>query len=351
MLLDKLKHFFSWWGTGLYLGLPGPLRQLFRSEQPRLNLRVLDDSRLAVRWRTEGKQKECGEYDLDGGAFDFERVAKKCARSKKYLLELMLDNKQALHLQHAFPEAVQDNIQQVVSYQLDRLTPFTAEAAYFDARVARHDKVKKEVVADIYVTPKVAVEKIFNRLRAAGVPEIDVVSTMNGAVSLRNGLERTKAKAESTSWSKVPFYFFMLALIVSLAAPVLYKQRRVDQITEATNELKRDASSQLEIRDKLLAAEEALAFLQERRRTSPVALDVVERLSAEIPQHTWLERLELEGRQVHIRGESNKALTLIDTLEESPYFARVSFKSPVTRSKENGKDKFHIQARVEVDNE
>ncbi len=352
MLFSKLKLFFNWWGNGLYRGLPGPLRRMFRSEQPRLSLQVINDNRLNVSWRADGKQKNRGEYSLTSDDFNFEQIAKKYTRRKKHLLELILDRKQTLHLQHAFPEAARDNIEQVVSYQLDRLTPFTADNAYFNARVARHDKAKKEVAADIYVTPKAVVDKLLTRLQAAGVPAVDVVSALDGSISLRNGRgAKPLATEKGVSWSKVPLYFFIFALIASLAAPIMYKQRRVDQITVATKEMRRGAADQLEIRDKLLAAEEALMFLEERRRTSPVALDVVERLSAEIPKHTWLERLELEGQQVHIRGESNRALSLIDTLEESPHFSRVSFKSPVTRSKENGKDKFHIQARVELNNE
>ena len=352
MLFSKLKLFFNWWGSGLYHGLPGSLRRMFRSEQPRLSLELADDDRLNMSWCADGKRKKRKDYHLRSDGFDYQRAAKKCARRKKYLLELVLDEKQTLHLKHTFPEVARDNIEQVVSYQLDRLTPFTADNAYFSARVAKHDKVKQEVEADIYVTPKAVVDKLFDRLQTAGVPTIDVVSALNGSMRLRNGRQvKASAADQGMPWSKVPLYFCLFALIASLAAPILYKQRRVDQITEATVELKRGAADQLAIRDKLLAAEEALRFLEERRRTSPVALDVVERLSAEIPEHTWLERLELEGREVHIRGESNLALTLIDTLEESQHFSRVSFRSPVTRSKESGKDKFHIQARVELKHE
>lgn len=347
MLLEKIKAFFSWWGEGLYLGLPQSLRQLFRAELPRLSLSLLDNHLLKLSWNNDGKHSECGQFDLTESNFDFNHAVKKCSRGRKYLLELNLDNRQALYLQHTFPEGVQDNIQQVVAYQLDRLTPFSADQAYFDASVAKYDKVKKEVVADIYVTPKAAVDRVFARLREAGVPEIDLVSTRNGMVSLRNGLQSTRRAVESSGWSAVPLYFFIAALVLSLAGPVLYKQRRLDQIDEAITDLRQGSAAQLEVREKLLAAEEALAFLEQRRKTIPVALDVVEKLSAEIPEHTWLERLELDGHEIQIRGESNKALTLIDTLEESPNFARVSFKSPVTRSKDSGKDKFHIQARVE----
>ncbi len=348
MLLDKLKKFFSWWGEGLYLGLPVSLRKLFRSEQPRLMLQPLSDQQLAIFWRQDGKQKSCGEYDLERGAFDFQRIVKKCTRSKNYLLELVLDRRQTLYLQHSFPEAAQDNIKQVVSYQLDRLTPFTAEAAYYDAQVSQRDKSKKAVIADIFVAPKTLIDNLSAQLGGIGVPEFDRVSVAGTDASLSHGRQALSQQSVTRSWSRIPLYCFLAALVLSLAVPVLYKQRRVNQIETALNELKRGAAEQLAVRDKLLAAEDALGFLRERRRTSPVALDVVEWLSAEIPAHTWLERLELEGTQVQIRGESARALTLIDTLEESRHFKRVSFKSPVTRSKNSGKDKFHIQAQVEV---
>lgn len=348
MSLNKLKNFFSWWGEGLYLGLPGALRRLFRSEQPRLMLQPLNGQRLAVHWWNDGKQKSCGEYDLAQGAFDFQRMAKKCVRHKKYLLELVLDQQQSLHLQHRFPEAAQDNIKQVVSYQLDRLTPFTAESAYYDAHITRRDKAKKEVIADIHVAPKTWVDSVSAQLKNAGIPRFDRISVAGTDTSLSQGRNTLNSQNTAQSWSRVPLYFFVAALILSLVVPVLYKQRRINQIETALSDLKRDAAAQLEVRDKLLAAEDALVFLRERRRTSPVALDVVERLSAEIPVHTWLERLELEGTQIQVRGESRRALTLIDTLEESRHFKRVSFKSPVTRSKDSNKDKFHIQAQVEM---
>lgn len=344
MIIDKLKLFLNWWGENLYRGLPSSLRGMFRSSIPSLGLRLLGNQRVAVSWVHDGKRRECGEYDLDG-AFDFQRIAKKHARSRKYLLELGLEDGQTLHLQHSFPEAVQENLKQVVGYQLDRLTPFTLDSVYFDAKVARHDKAHKSVLADIYVAPRVAVERLLEQLRAAGVPEVDVLSAAGSNARLTRGLET--AQPTTASWSRIPLYFFLLALAVALTAPIIYKQRRLEQIDGALASVQQSAAAQLEVRDKLLAAEEALGFLGEQRKSSPVMLDVVERLSEEIPPHTWLERLEIDGQQVQLRGESDQALSLIDTLEESPHFTKVSFKSPVTRSSTSGKDKFHIQATVE----
>lgn len=346
-MIAKLKQFMSWWGESLYRGLPSSFRGLFRASQPSLNL-YMANNRLALSWQQDGKRRECGEHLLDD-AFDFARIAKKAVRSRNYQLKLELDEKQALHLKHTFPEGVQDNIKQVVAYQLDRITPFTLDSAYFDAKVAKHDKANKLVIADIFVSPKVYVEQYLAKLRALGVPEIDVISAISTPSQLTKGLASTATPPAPASL--IPFSLFILALIASLTVPLFYKERRLDQIDEAIASLQQKASAQIEVRDKLLAAEETLTFIGEKRKTEPVMLDVVEHLSAEIPAHTWIERLEINGNQVQLRGESEQALSLIDTLEISPYFEAVSFKSPVTRNPNTGKDKFHLQATVEASHE
>jgi len=150
------------------------------------------------------------------------------------------------------------------------------------------------------------------------------------------------------NWSWVPLSFMAIALVGSLAAPIAYKMRRVEQIDAALAQVRQHSAAQLQVREQLNTAQDAITFLTERRRTSPVALDVAEHLSQILPKHTWLERLTLDGSGLSIKGESAAALDLIDLLEGSPVLSEVKFKSPVTRSKDNSNDKFQIQAKVEV---
>ena len=67
-------------------------------------------------------------------------------------------------MQRHFPEAAKENLRQVVGYQLDRLTPFTADNAYFDAHPLQHDKQRKEVLADIHVIPRHSVTQWLRQL-------------------------------------------------------------------------------------------------------------------------------------------------------------------------------------------
>jgi general secretion pathway protein L len=344
----KFQTFMRWWGEGLYNGLPNPARKLFRTELPRLLLQVQDERTLEAAWLQDGKKQTCGRINLQDTDTSLSNLLPKHAQRKPYQVELCLGKAQVLALQHYFPEAVKDNLQQVLSYQLDRLTPFTADNALFDARVAQHDKGRKEILADIVVVPKLVVERLSRQLSELGIGLIQIVSVAGAHPDIN--LLAKQSGATTQQWSRVPLYFFLGALALSLAIPLGYKYRRVDQIDTALAEVRKSSAEQLSIREKLVEAEDALKFIEDKRNTMPMALDVVEKLSALIPDHTWLERLGIQGGKLEIRGESAKALTLIDSLEEAPEFADVRFKSPVTRNKDNGRDRFHIEASLEVSN-
>ncbi|OQX15650.1 MAG: hypothetical protein BWK73_06440 [Thiothrix lacustris] len=345
-LIPKFQTFIRWWGEGLYNGLPNAARHLFRTALPRLVLHTHDGHSVDVQWSQDGKSQMRGQFVLQGGDTQQRDLLPAAAQGKPYEVELCLGKNQVLALQHHFPEAVKENLQQVLSYQLDRLTPFTAESALFDARVAQHDKGRKEILADIFVVPKHVIER-FNRLLAdIGVEPVRVVSVAGADKSIN--LAARQDSRNTPGWSRIPLYAFLGALVLSLAVPLGYKYRRVAQIETALAEVRRNSAEQLAIREKLVAAEEALTFIESKRKTSPMALDVVETLSTMIPEHTWLERLEMQGSKLEIRGESGMALSLIDTLEDAPAFTAVRFKSPVTRNKDNGRDRFHIEATLEV---
>ena len=345
-LLSKIKAFLHWWGEGLYASLPDPLRKLFRSALPRLVLAMQDEHTVRVSWLQDSKRQERGTFSLHEASLFLSDMVPKRAQGKPYQVELQLDRAYALHLQHHFPEAVQENLRQVVGYQLDRLTPFTLDKVYYDAQLAQHDKFRKEILADIYVAPRQLLEQLTTQLRDLGVQDIQILSVAGAKPNVN--LNAQQSTTVNQGWSMIPLYFFLLVLIASLLAPLAYKYRRLEQIDAALAQVRRVSSDQLNVRDKLMEAEEALQFLAEKRKTSPVALDVVEKLSVDIPVDTWLERLSLNGTDLEIRGESGKALSLIDTLEEAPEFSNVRFKSPVTRNKDNGRDNFHIEATVEV---
>lgn len=348
-ITQHIKSFFSWWSKGLYKGLPDSLRKWVQTDQARLILFAKANGDVKTVWQHDGKQQETGDFSLhDEQELDLVSFIPKKFRKKKYYIDLRLEQKQVLSLQKKFPENIKDNLNQAIRYQIDRLTPFSSDNVYFDAVVNKHDKKAKSIIANIFVASRSLVDKTITKLKELGIEKVDTISVSDTPQQLNLTTDGIPTLNLHNKVSRKPLYFMLTLLVLSLTLPIAYKQRRINQLDTAIADLRKNASEQLAIRDKLFEAEEALNFLKEKRASSPMALDVVNTLANEIPKNTWIERLELSNTHLEIRGESEKALTLIDLLEESPSFSKVRFNSPVALNKKNKRDKFHIQATVEI---
>lgn len=343
--MKPIRAFMRWWGEGLLKNLPISLRRMVRTQLPRLVLEMHETNAFSAYWKQDGKYQPLGEYSLNDDDIDLFSAPPKRLTKTQHLVEVQLDPQQGLSLDQRFPDAIQENLTQVVGFQLDRLTPFSTDRAYYSAKQLKHHKKSKEIDVNVQVIPKQHADRVIDRLRKVGAPDINLVSVAGGDPSIPIGT--TTQEDLEQCWSWIPLGFMVLALIAALALPTAYKYYRLQSLQTSVAELRKNSSSQLEIRDRLMAAEEALTFLSDRRISSPVALDVIERLSGELPKHTWLDRLQLKGNELYIRGESKQALTLIDQLENSRQLSAVKFVSPVTRNSKTGSDKFQIQAIVE----
>ena len=343
-----IHDFFTWWSQGLYKGLPDSLRKWVQTDSAKLILKIKADDKVEAIWYQDGKSQERGDFSLNDAHIELSDLIPKKFHKKKYFIELQLDQKQVLFLQKKFPENLKDNLTQAIRYQIDRLTPFSSNNVFFDATVGEYDKSSKHIIADIFVASRQMVEAISEKLKALGIENIDLISVSNSKQALNLSTDGMPNANVHNKVSRKPLLFMLAVLVLSLILPVAYKARRINQLDEAISQLRSTASQQIAIRDKLFEAEDALNFLKEKRASSPMALDVVETLSKTLPKDTWLERLELNNKTLEIRGESEKALALIDILEESPAFSDVKFNSPVSLNKKNHRDKFHIQATVEV---
>lgn len=344
-LMKPVRAFMRWWGEGLLKNLPDSLRRLVRTQLPRLVLEMHETNAFTAYWKQDGKYQTIGDYAFNGEPIElFENPPKRLSK-QKHLVEVQLDPQQGLALDHTFPDAIQENLTQAVGFQLDRLTPFTSDRAYYSAKQLKHDRKNKEVLVNLQVIPKERADHIIKRLRKAGVPDINLVSVAGGDPSIPIG-DTTQEDLEQ-GWSWVPFGFMVCALVLALALPTAYKYYRLEQLKTEVTDLRKKTATQLGMRERLLSAQEALEFVANKRQVSPVPLDVIERLSSELPKSTWLDRLVLKGGELSIRGESSIALSLIDQLEGLDSFSQVQFVSPVTRNPKTGSDKFHIQAQVQ----
>jgi Tfp pilus assembly protein PilN len=86
--------------------------------------------------------------------------------------------------------------------------------------------------------------------------------------------------------------------------------------------------------------------LEGAREQTWMKLRVLAELTKLLPVGTWLQQIDVDQDSVEIFGYSDRAADLVQPLENSPYFSRVEFTSPITRDASN-KEIFRIHMQLE----
>jgi Tfp pilus assembly protein PilN len=88
-----------------------------------------------------------------------------------------------------------------------------------------------------------------------------------------------------------------------------------------------------------------LQDIQKRIEENPSTLVVLKELTQIIPDHTHLFTLRLKKGQVELGGKSNSAADLISIMEQSGYFTKTEFVSPIVTD-DTGSEIFKIKAEI-----
>ena len=343
------QTFLTWWSHALYTGVPKNLRKWVQIKQPNVILRIASADEVDVIWQQANTQSIRGHFALtDALKVDLDYFIPKEFRHKAYYVDLQVAKHKVLFLQKAYPESLKDNLAQAIRYQIDRLTPFKTDEVYFDVHISHYDRKDKKIISDIFAAPRQYIDTLITQLNEKGIHQLDTISVAETSPPVSLTLDGRPKRDLHPNISHKPLYFMLFSLGFFLLMPIIYQTFLLSKVELEITNLRESAAEQLAIRDKLYEAEQALAFLKAKRSSVPVALDIIEVLSKGIPRDTWLKRLEIKGNTLKIRGESERALALIDLLEESVAFSNVHFNSPVALNKKNKRDKFYIQATLEI---
>ena len=88
------------------------------------------------------------------------------------------------------------------------------------------------------------------------------------------------------------------------------------------------------------------AFQQQHRLRLLLVLQLVDELTQLLPDDTWISQLDFKDREIQLRGNSAASAALIAALEASPLLRNARFRSPVTRDRRIGTERFHLSAEI-----
>jgi general secretion pathway protein L len=348
-----LSRFFTWWFAELAACLPSGLRSLFRRQSTILAIGLADDE-VRLRLLKGTNWRELGRVLLHPASPSEMRQAFAAAvrgvhlRRAEIVVELPADR--VLQRIVDLPMAAAENLREVLSFEMDRNTPFQADEVAFDYRVTGTDSIAKRITVDLAVVPRTLIERAIAVAEAFGVRPDRVAAAGSGvADSAVNLLPRAAWSGRGTFARRLSVGLTIVAFALAVAAAYLplHERRQILAAYEARLAESRAAALQADaVKQRVTAALEHTRFLIDRRLSTPTTAGVLNEVSERLPDDTWLIQLRVRGDQLTLSGFSPAAASLIAGLENSPMLSEVRFGSPVTVDPRVGRERFNLSAVV-----
>jgi len=331
---------FAHWRSAVPPCLPRRLRRWLALRSPVLLVVPHGDD--AELLRQLGDEREpLGAIDLRTGG----RIAALAGNPRRGWRETALELPADAVLTRAItlPTQVRDNLRQVIGYELDRLTPFTAGEVYYDARVTDTVARGSKLAVRLALCRRDRVDDWLERLREGGSPAARL--TWQGAWPGANLLppeERPRPRRVGVLINAALALVLLVLTAAVLITPLWQKNARHDMLMRELSRVSVQAEEVARVRADLERARLGSVEVLNRKREQPRMTDLLRELTDLLPDNTWVQTMNYREGAADIRGESAQATALIGVLEQGPGIDDVSFRSPVMQVASSGTERFHI---------
>ena len=349
-----LSAFLSWWGGELAALVPNGLRRLFQADTGQIVFDVSGE-KILIQQVSQRSHREIGRVDArpDDPAVEAAALAPIVGqlRLDRFDVVLRIPAAHALKKALILPRAAAENLRQVLTFEMDRQTPFSADQVYFDYLVRPAPPSSETVDVELVACPKGEVDAAVARARAWRISPtiVDIGGGGRDEPARINLLGVASGRKTGGGPARLTAGLAVVALLLGAAALYLQldRQRRTAELMEAeANKAKVVATVAAKLRENIVELAGGAEFLAKRKQTTPQFVETLDALTRLLPDDTWLQQLRINGDEVRLTGFSAAASSLIGLIERSDRFKDARFRSSVTQDARSRAERFTISAKI-----
>jgi general secretion pathway protein L len=195
-LLGRLRSFWRWWSGELVELLPENLQKAIAQRQQKLYVEV-DSDELLLSLGNHAAQREILRLAPDAADAGDEDIPREVQQTI-----LLLPDDKVLAKRITLPAAAEENLREVLGFEMDLHTPFEVSEVYYDYTVVGRDSTRQQVTVDLVYAPRDAVDGLVDGTSNLGM-KTDIVTCRRRdnanlqPVNLLPQEQRQRAKAAS----------------------------------------------------------------------------------------------------------------------------------------------------------
>jgi len=350
-----IAPFFKWWGKQLSFLLP---KKLMEAMQRGNNLLVIEiqETVAVVHYVSREQTIHIGEFELNElGKKELHDIIAQQPQYQEAKTVLRIPKHQSVIQTVFLPVATETSLHQVMTYELDKYTPFTQDQVYFDVVKVKQALSENQSMLQLklVLVKKVTLDALYEKCVLLGIKpfyvDSDGLALSPGNSKAYNLLPKSLAQKEK----KTPFFIMLgsilFTFILVVAVIVLPLQVANQALQEAKQETRKLKQIALKIEESKKVTDHLFSVTQQlvaKKKAEPVIVAVLNAVSKELKDDTWVSRLNYFNNTLQLTGQSSNASNLISILESIQQLKDVKFISPVTKDHRTGLGYFTISAEV-----
>ena len=351
----QVSKFFHWWRNELASMVPAAWRGdgglgnriLVHIDLPNVTLYELANGELHELGAAQLKSN-----DPEAQKIAFQGLLTRYGKGGVRGLSLYLMADQVLRKTISLPAIAAENLEQVLSFELDRHTPFKADQVYFSSKVQSHDAVNNTLSIEIAVVPRDVINRALALVASwdAALDSVLVEGDLLHAGAHFNLLPEALRPPQTSFWRFSNIALMTLALVLlttALALPLWQKRQQTIALFPLVNKVRIAAQNADALHRELEQSVARHNFLLDKKRAAPPVTILLNEVTRLLPDDTWVQQFELKGRELQLVGETGSSSKLIGIIEQSNLLNEASFRSPLTKTQPGNFERFHLSAEVQ----
>lgn len=343
--LERLREFWAWWSGELFELLSEKMQKAILQRQQKLYVEV-DRDKFLLSLGNHVTRQEVLRLPVDTLNVENADIPREVQQTI-----LLLPGDKVLSRQISLPAAAEENLREVLGFEMDLHTPFKVSEVYYAYTVVGRDSERQTVTVDLVYAPRGAVDSLVEGATSLGL-KTDIVTCRrrdNNNLQPVNLLPKEMHRARRLDIKNLNLALTALLAVLIVAAitiPLIQKNRAIEAMEVQVQAAAAEAREGSELRQNLEKMAEASRFLVEKKASETLTVELIDEISRLLPDHTWVSRADLSTSELQLQGQSLASASLIATIESSPRFENVRFRSPVVQINGTDRDRFHLSADV-----
>lgn len=345
-----LGAFWAWWTGELVSLIPSRVRSMVTPKSPMVAIRR-EGRQLLIGRRDRVDDSTTTWVDIAG----LDDAAKRSAATRAIARQrrgsesvaVVLSPEDTIRSTLQLPAAAAENLREVLGYEMDSRTPFSADEVYYDFRITGTDRESSQIKVDLAVVPKEIADRAAEEARGWGISPVTVALADNWEnpdhdFVFLSDIGPGKGSRLGTFSTTV-----LTLSAVTLAAAwghlrLEHLQTEAELLSQNVAVLKKEASASIRLKAEIEALSQQRGFSQKKKKEQLPVVITLNRLTKLVPDDSWLIQFQIRGKSGQIQGYSPDASRLVELIEGSPSFRNATFRSRVTRDARSGAQRFHI---------